>query len=279
MKSRIHTRRTASSEPLLADPEIEKTARRNNSATRRRRAQAQQVAHHSSTSYILPSTSQNLDSYSEEEMVDNPHGDGRGRERHTLEDYAAFTGHINFNSIARPTVNATNMEMKPSLIHLVQSNQFNGLSHENPYTHLVTFLEISNTVKIHQVPDEVIRLSLFPFSLAGPTKAWLNSFLENSLTNWNDVVAKFLSKYFSQSKVNKGKQEISAFQQDMDESLGQAWDIFKGLLRKTPIHGFDQPTQLTLFLAGLKSQSKLMLDASVGGSIKWKTPKEAYELI
>ncbi|XP_027936376.1 uncharacterized protein LOC114191404 [Vigna unguiculata] len=65
----------------------------------------------------------------------------------------------------------------------------------------------------------------------------------------------------------------------MDESLGQAWDRFKGLLRKTPIHGFDQPTQLTLFLAGLKSQSKLMLDASAGGSIKWKTPEEAYELI
>jgi len=183
MQGRIRTRRTASSEPLLVDPEIEKTARRNNSATRRRRAQAQQVAHHSSASDTLSSTSQNPDPFPEEEMADNPHGDGRGRERRTLEDYAAFTGHINFNSIARPTVNATNMEMKPALIHLVQSNQFNGLSHENPYTHLATFLEICNTVKIHQVPDEAIRLSLFPFSLAGPAKAWLNSFPENSFTN------------------------------------------------------------------------------------------------
>jgi len=119
MQGRIRTRRTASSEPLLADPEIEKTAHKNNSATKRRRAQAQQVAHHSSTSNTLPSTSQNLDSFSEEEMVENPNGDGRGRERCTLEDYAAFTGHINFNNIARPTINATNMEMKPALIHLV----------------------------------------------------------------------------------------------------------------------------------------------------------------
>jgi len=119
MQGRIRTRRTASSEPLLTDPEIEKTARRSNSATRRRRAQAQQVAHHSSTSDTLPSTSQNLDSLSKEEMAENPNGYGRGRERRTLEDYAAFTGHINFNSIARPTVNATNMEMKPALIHLV----------------------------------------------------------------------------------------------------------------------------------------------------------------
>jgi len=45
-------------------------------------------------------------------MAENPHGDGRGRERRTLEDYAAFTGTINFNNIARPTVNATNMKIK-----------------------------------------------------------------------------------------------------------------------------------------------------------------------
>ena len=117
MQGSIRTRKTASSEPLLADLKIEKAACRNNSATRRQRAQTQQVAHHSSTLDTLPSTSQNLDSLPEEEMAENPNGGGRGRERRTLEDYVAFTGHI--NSIARPNVNATNMEMKPALIHLV----------------------------------------------------------------------------------------------------------------------------------------------------------------
>ena len=93
------------------------------------------------------------------------------------------------------------------------------------------------------------------------------------------MVAKFLNKYFPQSKVNKRKQEISAFQQDLDESLGQTWDRFKGMLRKTPVHGFDQRTQITFSLAGLRSQTKLMLDASARGNIKWKTPEEAYELV
>ena len=50
------------------------------------------------------------------------------------------------------------------------------LSHENPYNHLATFLEICNTVKINQVPDNVIRLSLFPFSYAGNAKVWLHPF-------------------------------------------------------------------------------------------------------
>ncbi|XP_047172445.1 uncharacterized protein LOC124840429 [Vigna umbellata] len=212
-------------------------------------------------------------------MKDNRTGEGSGQGRRTLADYNTFSRPLHFNSIARSVVNAANMEMKPALIHLVQNNQFHGLSHENPYTHLATFMEICNTVRIHQVPDEAIRLSLFPFSLAGNAKMWLNSFLENSLTIWDNVVAKFLNKFFPQSKVNKGKQEISSFQQDANETLGQAWERFKGLLRKTPTHGFDEPTLLNLFLGGLKSQTKLMLDASAGGNIRWKTPEEAHELI
>jgi len=165
---------------LLFDPEIERTARRNNSRTRRRR-QIQKVkeekeAASTSEQAIFSSTDQE-----EEEMAGEGHG-----ERHvqrTLEDYASFSNPLNFSSIARPAVNATNMEMKPTLIHLVKSNQFHGHSHENSYTHLATFLEICNIVKIHQVLVEAIKLSLFPFSLDGNAKVWLNSFPENSLTD------------------------------------------------------------------------------------------------
>jgi len=155
-------------------------------------------------------------------------------------EYSTFVGPFNFNSIARPIVIADNMEIKPALIHLMHNNQFHVLSHDNPNTHLTTFLEICNTVKIHQVPDEAICLSLVSFLLVGNTKVWLYYFLKNSLTVWDDVVTKFLHKFFPQLKVNKEKQEIFSFYQDYDETLSQAWYIFKGLLRKTPIHGFDE---------------------------------------
>ncbi|KOM27961.1 hypothetical protein LR48_Vigan475s000300 [Vigna angularis] len=51
--------------------------------------------------------------------------------RRTLADYTNIAGPQHFNSIARPRVNAANMEVKPALIQLVKSNQFNGLSHES----------------------------------------------------------------------------------------------------------------------------------------------------
>ncbi|KOM34708.1 hypothetical protein LR48_Vigan02g085800 [Vigna angularis] len=71
--------------------------------------------------------------------------------RRTLADYTIVVGPHHFNSIVRPRVNAANMEVKPSLIQLVKSNQFNGLSHESPYEHLTTFNGICITLKITSV--------------------------------------------------------------------------------------------------------------------------------
>ncbi|XP_014515641.1 uncharacterized protein LOC106773465 [Vigna radiata var. radiata] len=144
---------------------------------------------------------------------------GEGGPRRTLADASNVIGPQSFNSIAMPRDNTLNMVMNPVLIHLVQSNQFHGLSNESPYDHLTTFNEICNTVKINGLPDDRIKLNLFPFSLGSNSKLWLNSFPEGTFTTWEVVVNKFLSKYFPQSKINKGKMEISSFRQGMEETL------------------------------------------------------------
>jgi len=54
---------------------------------------------------------------------------------------------------------------------------------------------------------------------------------------------------------------------------------FRGLLRKTPTHGFSEPIQLNMFIDGLRQKTKQLLDASAGGKIKLKTPEKATELI
>ena len=72
---------------------------------------------------------------------------------------------------------------------------------------------------------------------------------------------------------------ISSFHQVLDESLSEALERFRGLLRRTPTHGFSEPIQLNMFIDGLRPQTKKLLDASAGGKIKLKTPEEATELI
>ena len=121
----------------------------------------------------------------------------------TLEDYSSTATPLFFASIARPEVQVANISYPHSLIQLIQGNLFHGLPNEDPYAHLATYIEICNTVKIVNVPKTAIRLNLFSFSLAGEAKRWLHSFKGNSLRTWEDVVEKFLKKYFPEPKTAK----------------------------------------------------------------------------
>ena len=85
-------------------------------------------------------------------------------------------------------------------------------------------------MKIAGVPEDAIRLNLFSFSLAGEAKRWLQSFKGNSFKTWEEVVEKFLKKYFPESKTAEGKAAISSFHQFSDESLSEALERFRGLL-------------------------------------------------
>ena len=131
--------------------------------------------------------------------------------RVTLENYSSFVVPQFFTSIARPKVQAHNITCPHSSIQLIQGNLFHGLSNEDPYAHLVTYTEICNTVKLAGVPEDVVQLSLFSFSLSGEAKRWLHSFKGNSLKTWDEVVEIFLKKYFPESKIVEGKADISSF--------------------------------------------------------------------
>ena len=158
---------------------------------------------------------------------DRPH-------RITLEDYSSSFTHQHFTSIARPKVQVANITYPHFLIHLIQGNLFHGLPNEDPYAHLAKYIEICNTMKIVGVPENVICLNLFSFSLAGGAKIWLHLFNGNSLRTWEEVVEKFLKKYFLESKTIEGKVKISLFHQFPKESLSESLDCFHGLFRKTP---------------------------------------------
>ena len=68
------------------------------------------------------------------------------------------------------------------------------------YAHLATYIETCNTVKLAGVPEDAIHLNLFSCSMASEVKRWLHSFKGNSLWTWEEMVEKFLKKYFPKSK-------------------------------------------------------------------------------
>nr|GEY71417.1 reverse transcriptase domain-containing protein [Tanacetum cinerariifolium] len=69
-------------------------------------------------------------------------------------------------------INANNCELKQTLINLVQSNQFTG--RQDPHNHLRFFNKFNSTFRHPEVPYTTIKLLLFPFSLEGEARTWLD---------------------------------------------------------------------------------------------------------
>ncbi|KAI3754863.1 hypothetical protein L1987_54655 [Smallanthus sonchifolius] len=120
---------------------------------------------------------------------------------------------------------------------------------------------------------------MFPVSLRERAKAWLNSLPTGSITTWDDLAQKFLSKYFPPVKTTKLRNDITTFTQDDGESLYEAWERFKDMPSKCPHHGLEVWLQVSSFYNGLHNQARQTLDATAGGIFGNKRPHEAYNLI
>nr|GEZ12058.1 reverse transcriptase domain-containing protein [Tanacetum cinerariifolium] len=117
------------------------------------------------------------------------------------------------DAIVVPQINANNFELKQTLINLVQSNQFTG--RQDPHNHLRFFNKVTSPFRHPEVPNTTVNLLLFPFSLEGEARIWLDKEPMRSILTWEDL------------------------------------EHFKDLLRQCPHHGFSELHQLDTFYNAL----------------------------
>ncbi|GJY14031.1 reverse transcriptase domain-containing protein [Tanacetum coccineum] len=129
------------------------------------------------------------------------------------------------------------------------------------------------------VPNDVIKLMMFPYSLEGAAKTWYEKEPPNSILTWEDLVTKFVNQFFPPSKTTHLKNEISRFTQKFEETFSEAWERFKELLRACPHHGFTELTQVDTFYNGLNENEQDSLNAATGGNLLSKTTREALNII
>jgi hypothetical protein len=108
-------------------------------------------------------------------------------------------------------INAQDFELKPSLINMVQATSFSGKAYEDANAHLQNFLEIGATINIKNIPQDVVLLRLFPFSLTGKAKRWFYSSKEE-VNTWEKCSKTFLAKFFPIGKTNALREKITNFQ-------------------------------------------------------------------
>nr|GFA93344.1 reverse transcriptase domain-containing protein [Tanacetum cinerariifolium] len=73
-------------------------------------------------------------------------------------------------AIVIPEILAKNFEIKTNLLQLVQTNKFHGFERYNPRTHISNFKRMTLTLKYRDVPNDAIKLMLFPYSLEGAAR-------------------------------------------------------------------------------------------------------------
>ncbi|GKE45336.1 hypothetical protein Tco_1472620, partial [Tanacetum coccineum] len=99
------------------------------------------------------------------------------------------------------------------------------------------------------VPNDVIKLMMFQYSLEGAAKTWYEKAPPNSILTWEDLVT------------------------------NEAWERFKELLRACLHHGFTELTQVDTFYNGLNENEQDSLNVAAGGNLLSKTTREALNII
>nr|GEX77573.1 reverse transcriptase domain-containing protein [Tanacetum cinerariifolium] len=157
------------------------------------------------------------------------------------------------DAIVVPAITSDNFELKHGLLTLVQNKQFFGHDKEDPHAHVRYFNKITSTLKFPNVSNTSIKLILFPFSLEGAARIWLEKEPPQSIFTWDALVSKFINH--------------------------EAWNRFKDLLRACPHHGFSELHQLDTFYNALNFKDQDSLNSAAGGNFLDKMPRKCLAII
>ncbi|GJU96057.1 reverse transcriptase domain-containing protein [Tanacetum coccineum] len=162
---------------------------------------------------------------------------------------------------------------------MMTSNQFFGLKKDNPHDHIRWFNKITSIIKYKDVPSSTIKLMPFPFSLVGAARRWLEKEPPRSILTREDLVSKFINKFFPLSRTTNLRNEISNFQQKFDESFHEAWDRNKDLLHACPHHGFTELHKLDTFYNALNPVDQNSLNFATGGNLLERSTQDVLTII
>ncbi|GJT16164.1 reverse transcriptase domain-containing protein [Tanacetum coccineum] len=93
-------------------------------------------------------------------------------------------------AIVIPEINADHFEIKTNLLQLVQASPFHGFKRDNPHTHINNFKRITSTLRFRDVAIYLIKLMMFPYSLEGTARIWVNTNSRESSSKTDERIDK-----------------------------------------------------------------------------------------
>ena len=108
---------------------------------------------------------------------------------------------------------------------------------------------------------------------------WFESLPVGSVENWEEFVGAYMGIFSPPALTSKRIGEIIVFKQGEDESLYNAWERYKRLIKRCPMHGIDMTTQMDIFYHSMNYALKGIIDAFCCGDFKRRSVEEARKLI
>nr|GEV81269.1 reverse transcriptase domain-containing protein [Tanacetum cinerariifolium] len=152
-------------------------------------------------------------------------------------------------AIVVPSILAEHFELKHSLINMMTSDQLFGLEKDNPHDHIWA------------------------------ARRWFEKEPSHSVLTWEDLVSKFINEFFPPSRTTNLRNEISNFQQRLNETFHEAWDRYKDILRACPHHGFTELHQLDTFYNALNPAEQDSLNSVAGGNLLERRTQDVLTII
>ncbi|GJZ10412.1 reverse transcriptase domain-containing protein [Tanacetum coccineum] len=114
---------------------------------------------------------------------------------------------------------ANKFAIKGNHLTLVKGNQFDGSIKTDPHNHIHEFLEICDMFIYRDTKNEAVRLMMFPLSLTGEAKSWLDEINEGTIETWDELRTAFISQSFHPALFDRLLGEIRAFSLHENETL------------------------------------------------------------
>ena len=109
--------------------------------------------------------------------------------------------------------------------------------------------------------------------------SWFESLQYVPVRNWEELVKDFMERFFPPALTSERRKEIITFKQEEEESLYNAWERYKKLLKRCLMHVIDHITQMDILYHAMDYSSKGIIDATCYGAFKMNSAKEANQLI
>ncbi|GJR57468.1 cysteine-rich receptor-like protein kinase [Tanacetum coccineum] len=121
---------------------------------------------------------------------------------------------------------------------LTRGNQAPGVN-DDAHEHVERDLNIVSLFNIPSVSHDAVMLRVFPITLTGAAKRWVDILPPGTVDSWDLLKKAFIQRYCPPSRTAKQLEEIRNFKQERNETLYQAWERYNDLLYKCPTHDIN----------------------------------------